>query len=809
MGHVRAHQPQPHHVLRRTVFACAVGRIVLGAAVLAPALGVPQLAFAQTAATRSYDIPAGTLEDVLSRFGRDAGIMLSFKPEVTAGHASPGLRGNYTTRDGLEKLVAASGLVVVPQSNGSYLINAAPADAAGPVAALAVTNVTATADNLQPAYAGGQVARGGSLGVLGSADAMDVPFSTTNYTAEMIRNTQARTIADVVSNESSVRMLTSSGGFGEDFQIRGFTVSSADVGLNGLYGMASASRVPAAMMERIEVLKGPGTLMNGIGPSGSIGGAINVVTKRATDDPITRVTTTWQSKSQLGVQVDVGRRFGENNEWGIRANGVFQGGNTTIDNGKNKLGVGAIGLDYRGRKLRWSLDAYTDADGTDNFRPQIGFASTVKTIPDAPSGHRNWYPGSELWLHDSAVMSRVEYDVTHSLMVWGAIGYHKATANQTFPTGPANALGNFTVLNSYYDSYTLSRTADVGARASFKTLGVDHTVTLSATRLDQVSGNAYITSATTAASNIYNPAPLPAITAARTEPNKASDTGLTSLTLTDTVSFLNDRVLITGGLRDQRVSVDNWSTSTGLQTGHYNATAVSPLAGFVVKPLNWVSVYGNFTSGLSKGATAPTGTANAGEVFPPFKSKQYEAGVKADWGRVTTVLSVFQISRPSAITDTATNTYSFDGEQRNRGLELAAYGEVVRGLRLMASATLYDATLVRTANGTNDGKQANGVPKHTFNLGADWDLPWVPGLSLNGRIIHTSAVYFDAANTLQMPAWTRYDVGARYNTRMMGKSVVFRANIENLFNSSYWLMSGTYATVAAPRTLLLSAQFDF
>jgi iron complex outermembrane receptor protein len=190
--------------------------------------------------------------------------------------------------------------------------------------------------------------------------------------------------------------------------------------------------------------------------------------------------------------------------------------------------------------------------------------------------------------------------------------------------------------------------------------------------------------------------------------------------------------------------------------------------------------------------------------------KQYEAGVKVDWQqRVTTTISVFQITRPSAVTDPFTNIYSFDGEQRNRGLELSAYGEVMRGLRLMASATFYDATLTNTAGGTNNGHDANGVPKRAFNFGVDWDMPWVPGLSLSGRVINTSSMYFNAANTLSVPSYTRFDVGARYRTQILNKSVVFRANVLNLFNRDYWLLSGTYATVAAPRTVLLSAQIDF
>jgi iron complex outermembrane receptor protein len=87
--------------------------------------------------------------------------------------------------------------------------------------------------NLQKTYSGGQLARGGSLGILGTTDLMNVPFSTTNYTSELIQNQQALTLADVVMNDASVRPLTARGGFGDDFQIRGFTVPNADRGFRG------------------------------------------------------------------------------------------------------------------------------------------------------------------------------------------------------------------------------------------------------------------------------------------------------------------------------------------------------------------------------------------------------------------------------------------------------------------------------------------------------------------------------------------------------------------------------------------------
>jgi len=673
---------------------------------------------------------------------------------------------------------------------------------------LDAVKVSATATDAG-AYAGGQVARGGSLGVLGTANTMDVPFSTMNYTSEALRNQQARTLADIVVNEASVRTLTSSGGFGEDFQIRGYTVASSDVGVNGLYGLASASRMPAAIMERVEVLKGPGTLMYGIGPSGSVGGAINVVTKRADDVPLTRLTATYQSKSQFGQQIDVGRRFGTDNAWGVRFNGVYADGETGIRGGNQRPSLGALAIDYRGQALRWSLDAYDQREHTRDIRPQVGFAAGVTSIPGPPSAHGNFYPGTELTLHDSTVATRLEYDLTSDVMVYGAAGYRYGTADQTFPSGQSDSLGNITVRNGYYDSYSRTKTGDVGVRVHFDTFGISHTLSLGATKLDQEAGNFYVTSAGTVASNIYDPAPLPVVTAARGGPKKASNTQLTSYSLTDTMAFADDSLLVTAGLRHQRVALDNYATATGVRTGAYDESAVSPLAGVVYKPIDNVSVYANFTSGLSRGGEAPTTAANAGQVFPPYKSKQYETGVKVDWGNVNTTVSVFQVSRPNAITDPATNIYSFDGEQRNRGLELSGYGELAPGLRLMASATFYEATLSKTAGGLNDGNTANGVPKRTFNIGLDWDTPWVQGLGFSGRAISNTSTYFNAANTLKLPGWTRFDAGARYSTTVAGTPVVLRANVENLFNRHFWLLSGTYATVAAPRTLVVSAQFDF
>lgn len=663
---------------------------------------------------------------------------------------------------------------------------------------------------LQKTYSGGQFARGGSLGILGITDLMNVPFSTTNYTSELIDNQQALTIADVVMNDASVRTLAARGGYGDDFQVRGFTVNSRDVGMNGLVGLAPATRIPLEMIERVEVLKGPGSFTSGTGPNNSIGGSINVVTKRAADVPLTRLTTTYMGKAQFGTHLDVGRRFGEDNQWGVRANGVWRNGEGNVDGGRQRLGLGSLGVDYAGSRLRWSLDALTTSGKTTEFRPQIAFRSGITQAPAVPDNRSSFYPGADMTDKAKTVMSRLEFDINDNTTVFGGVGYSDVSTDQNFPTAVTrpvdlrpNTQGNFSVNNGYYDEYNKTTSAEVGVRTRFKTGSIGHSVVLAANTLQRETGYFYQLTTTPVASNLYNPSALPAINFARDEPSKTADLAMHSIAVADTMSFFGDRFLVTLGLRDQTINQKSVNGSTA-----YDASAVTPLVGLVFKPQQNISVYGNYTAGLIAGGIAGATAANRGEVFAPQKSKQYEVGVKADWGMLTTQAALYQITRPNSMTDPVTQVYSFGGEQRNRGLELTMYGELQRGLRAMASASFNDAKLTRTAGGVNQGNDANGVPDRTFNVGLDWDMPWVPGLSLNGRVINTSSTYYDAANLLRMPSWTRVDLGARYATKIAGKPVVLRANLENVADKAYWVTS-TYVTVGFPRTLMLSAQIDF
>lgn len=718
-------------------------------------------------------------------------------------------------RGPLTGALMALGLAFAPTAHAQQPPEPGAAQAtpgATPAAAtLPPIDVTAAPAAALPApYAGGQVARGGSLGLLGTRGVMDSPFSTTSFTRELIEDQQARTAADTLVNDASVRLTTGSNGFDDTFIIRGFPVAGQDVGLNGLYGLVSSNRVQAQIIERIELLRGPGALINGIAPGGSIGGGINIVTRRAGDLPLTRLTPIFTGSGNFGVHADIARRYGQNNEWGVRFNGLYRGGQTSIDDGDLRSGLAALGLDYRGERLRWSLDAIFQRDDTKNFRPQISILPTVTAIPSPPDARGNWFPGTTLAQQDTTIATRIEYDLTDSLTAYAAIGYRDGWNEQFFPNANpgANEVGNFRVLNTYYDSYTHTYSGTVGANWRFSLLGVGHTLNVGYTGFRQEAGNVYITSAYSVASNIYNPSPLPAITAPRTEPQRASVTTLSSFAVADTLSFFDDRVLLTGGVRWQNVEVNSYSATTGGRTSRYDADATSPFVGLVIRPWENVSLYANYAEGLTRGQIVGAGYGNVGEVLAPYKSQQYEAGVRVDWGHLMTTLSVFQITRPNAVR-TAANDLAYDGEQRNRGIEISAYGEIVPGLRAFASAMFLKPELTSPSIASERGNDAAGVPERTFSGGLDWDVPWVPGLALNGRLIHTSGSYLTSANTLRFDGWTRVDFGARYRTEIAGKPVTFRANLENAFGENYWLTTGTYVTVGSPRTFTASATFDF
>lgn len=768
----------------------------------------------QSATTKRYDIPAGKLSEVLMAFSSASGVFLAGATNATDGKASAGLHGTYTVQGGLAALLEGTGLVAVQHGDGSFSLQTVSAERA--TVALAPVHVVAErVSALAPAelFAGGQVARGGQLGMLGTTDFLDAPFNITSYTSQLIENQQARSISEVMANDPSVRASVSSGSIYENVSIRGFSLASSELAFMGLYGLMPISRSPTGFAERVDVIKGPAAMVTSMPPSGGIGGTISVTPKRAGDDPLARVSTSFDTNSLLGVEADVGRRFGPDGAIGVRVNGVARGGEGPVKDVDHQSRLASLGLDYRGKDLRLSLDTYYQTEVQDGGTYGIYGFTDPTALPKAPDSARSPTKGEHAHIQDRMVLLSGEYDITPDITAYARYGWHDSDVvakRGAFKTLNADGsyLGALTVQN-IEQKY---RSGEAGVRAEVNTGPVHHRVVANIIDYANVTMTGLYTAqaANYISSNIYNPTAFNDPPQWPADRYKSAETHLRSVAIADTLSMFRDRVLLTLGLRHQRVVVENFSTTTGAITSSYDKGATTPAVGLVVKPLANVSVYANYIQGLTKGPTAPTGTglSNAGEVFAPYKSEQYEVGVKGEWEGRGASLSAFQISRPNAITDN--NRYSLDGEQRNRGIEVNVFGEPVKGVRVLGGVAFMNARITKASSSTQ-GNRAAGIPQEQLNLGLEWDPSFVPGLTLSSRMVQTGSVYINSANSASIPSWTRFDAGARYATRISGKNVIFRLNVDNVFGRDYWMASDVenWLSLSAPRTLRLSATIDF
>ena len=772
---------------------------------------------AQADRTATFDIPAQPLAQALTAFGRQSGLQIAVDTAATTGKSSPGVAGSMSYGEALRQLLASTGLTyrftsatAVTVSGVADIGSALQLD---PVRVQAnVPPPQATIDNLPPAYAGGQVARGGQVGLLGERDFMNTPFNQSNYTSTLMVNQQARNLADVVANDPSVRNPWSAVGYTAPLMIRGFAFNNNDVAFGGLYGVAPPLLTAPEYLERVEILKGPSAMLNAMPPFGSIGGAVNLVPKRAPNLELNRVTADYTSNAQFGGNLDVARRFGDDDSIGFRFNGIYRNGSTPVDRQTQAVGAAVFGFDFRGEQLRASFDfGYQTQTFNSPLRPTYVAAGVA--VPLAPGGTSNWFqPWTFMNTDDLFGAMHVEYDVAPNWTAFGALGARWSHFNSV--TGFAtvtNANGNLTDAPFNFPGWTNTNTQEIGVRGRVDVGPIRHAVALTGTRF-LLEGGQLFPVLVRIQSNLYTPTFIAKPNIPVLNPPKTASTQLSSLALADVISVFDERIQLIVGGRLQRVQIGNYSSTTGLATSYYDQSALSPSVAFVVKPWENVSFYGNYIQGLQQGPTAPAGTQNAGQTFAPAVSKQVEVGAKVDLGKFATTFSLFQIEQPFGVTNPTTAIFSVGGTQRNQGIEWQVFGEPFPGFRPLGGISLLNGRQINTGSVLTNNMKATGVPDVQLNLGAEWDASFLRGLTFSGRVIYTSLQYLDAANTQSIPDWTRFDAGVRYVfDRANGKPMALRFNVENVFDLNYWAsaQSSLGLAMGAPRTFLLSLTTDF
>lgn len=693
----------------------------------------------------------------------------------------------------------------------------------------------ASAEGLSPAHSGGQVALGGRAGILGTLDHLDSPFSITAYTNEFIQDRQARSVGDVLQNDPSVRVARGFGNFQETYFIRGFVLSSDEIAYNGLYSLLPRQYIATELFERVELLRGASSFLSGASPSGGgIGGNVNLLPKRAPNEPLNRITVGTEHGQQGLVSADIARRFGEEKQFGIRVNTAYRDGGSAIDNEEAELGLFSVGLDWRGDRARLSADIGYQDNQLDETRTNVTLVG-VDRIPSAPDSDSNWaQPWSYSDEQDWFGTLRGEYDLTETTTAWAAYGLRR--------TDEENSLANIRVTDANSGQANASRfdnvrkdevdTGELGLRGVFNTGSIGHEWVVSASFFELDSKNAYGTGPSIF-SNLYHPAasaqpPLTFETNPGLTPGLTNSVQLQSYAIGDTLSFLDERFLLTLGIRRQTIEVKSYDYITGNKTNEYKETENTPIVGMVYKITPQLSVYGNYIESLRQGETAPeqfagTDLVNGGEAQSPYVAEQKEIGLKYDSDYLGWGLSYFTTDMPRSFTNTsdpAKPVFETSGQNKHQGIELTTFGLITDDIKLLGGMTWLDAKQEKTGSDDLDGNRVVGIPEYQANLGAEWEIPQVNGLALDSRIIYTGSMYADSANDLKLPSWTRVDIGARYLMQVKGKDLTLRARVNNVFDRDYWASAGGYVgangtvgtgylVLGAPRTVTLTATMDF
>ena len=704
---------------------------------------------------------------------------------------------------------------------------------------LQTVTVTASADaskgGLVPAFRGGQVARGSRVGILGNKNNLESPFSNTAYTNRLIQDKHARSVGDVLQNDPTVRIARGFGNFQESYFIRGFASESDDTMYNGLYGILPRQYIATELFERVEVQKGASAFLNGMAPGGNnAGGTVSVLPKRAPNESLTRVSANYGAGARGGLSADVARRFGANDAFGVRVNAAHHNGKTAVDHAKSKLSLLNVGLDWRGENARLSADLGWQDNKLKATRPNVTLSGLTE-VPSAPKASTNWaQPWSYSNERDWFGTLRGEYDFNDSLTAYAAYGLRRSKEG--------NSLANLTVSSNNGNGSVCLRdtvrrdnveTGEVGLRGKFATGAVQHEWAAALNRFQSSRKNAYVMDwGNQFATNLYHPSYYgkPAFGA----PFRGNDmdspavTGrlkLTSFALGDTLSLLDKRLQVTLGARWQQIRSEDFAYNTGAKTSEYKKSRVSPALGVLYRITPSVSVYGNYMESLAKGdtanATATVGgtvysVRNANESLKPYVSKQKEIGVKFEHDGFGAGLALFDTAKPRSLYRVAGGQAELtsSGKDRHRGAEISVYGEAVKGVKVLGGVTFLDAKQKTTGDAATEGKRTIGVPKAQANIGVEWEVPQVQGLAFDGRMTYTGSSYADAANTLKVKGWARFDLGARYRTQIGGHETTFRARLDNVTNKKYWASVGGYPgsgylNAGAPRSFSLSASVDF
>lgn len=795
---------------------------------------------AAEARVRTWVIPAGPLSAALTDFAAQSGLYLAGASAGAKGKSSPGLNGRYPTRQALARLLADSGLSYRFVDAGAVTLEPdKEEEAPEPLPPLSVAG---EADEAGPRPLGGADSayrvKDANINVLGKKSLKDTPYSVEVYSSELMKNKQARSLADIAKGDASVDLLVDSlASENNQVNIRGLRVyGSLSKRVDGLIAIVRSGDLPVEHMERVEILKGASGFLHGIA---STGGIVNYLLKRPTDEPYRSLSSQVMDSGLALVHADAGGRFGADNRFGYRVNLVYEAGDTYIKgnanfaDGESRRRSGSIALDWKiTPDLLWQFDGLfaehrrsggiagfiTNSDGSatrffDAVQPRAPFRADRRYAPSFTffrSVHE-LYTTDLTW--DFAAEWRLKLAYRHS----------ENSRNTSLPwilfdSGSSDSYSLFLLDNYFYITKeqqwqavvngvftTGPVTHELAAGISYRY----HTVILSLTNPNYLNSSLGLNNVGRLSNpvDVTNPfSQFYDYSSVKPGPDVWTYIAYKDAFLSDTLR-LGENWDVILGLR--HINLRNRNNRFNSSTS-YNKSAITPTLAIVYRPVEGLSLYGSYIEDLSQGATAPRTAANANQIFPPQVSRQYEFGAKAEYNDWSASAALFRIEQALTYT-TPDNVFNQDGEAHYQGLELNGKFLFGRHWLLTASVMWLDATNQRTTGGTLDGRRIAGVSREQASLYGEYRLPGIP-LTLTAGARYVGKRPVDTNSRFYLDDVTLFDMGARYETKVAGNRLTLRLNVDNLTDEAYWHTRGHQANwlhQGMPRTFKFGAEVEW
>ena len=666
-----------------------------------------------------------------------------------------------------------------------------------------------------------------SVGGWGELPLSRAPLQGSVFTSEQLKDNGVQRLSDLTGFDPALSDAYNAEGYWDYLTVRGFVLDNRfNYRRDGLPISAETS-IPLDNKARIEILKGASGMQAG---TSAPGGLVNYVVKRPLNDALTSASLEWRQSGSIAASIDLSRRFGTDNAVGLRVNAAAANLDPRVPSAQGKRQLLALAGDWR-----LGADTLLEAEFETSQRSQPsvpGFSMLGNSVPavGGPRINLNNQPWSLPAVFDANTASlRLQRRLNPDWRVTAHLAsQHLKTDDRiAFPFGCTAADGSYYAdrycPDGSFDLYDFRSESerrrinalDLSAQGKFSTGALRHDMTMglqSSKVTHRFQRQAFNFAGT---GNVQGSATTPAAPDL-TDENTQRDERSTEAYARDAIGITEDLTAWLG-LRHTRLHRKSIRTDASRATDYHQGFTTPWLAVSYALATDQF-VYASWGQGIeSEVAPGRARYTNQGEALPTLKSRQMELGLKGSTEALEWGLAWFDIQRPQFADVGACNADNScirqaDGSARHRGIE--ASGAVRSGPWVLRGGLQW---LRARREGSqvpalNDLEPTN-VPARTLKLQAAYALPQLAGLSVQAGLTHESRRMVLPDNSASIPGYSRIDLAARYQGKFNATTVVWRAGVDNLFDTHAWRESPyqfghTYLFPLAPRTLRASMQID-